>query len=95
MRLFIKHYFELIDFLNRVECQNENEEINSELNKLRIDCIVNAEYLKQFYTNDLSVHNFRTDLLKFIFKHAENIDNAIEMKEFIHIIKEKFDEDNF
>ena len=93
MKSFIKHYFEMQDFLTRVECQNE--EINSELNKLRVDCIVNAEFLKEFYTNQLTVHNFRTDLLKFIFKHTENIDNALELKEFISIVKEKYDENNF
>ena len=93
MKSFIKHYFEMQDFLTRVECQNE--EINAELNKLRVDSIVNAEFLKEFYTKQLAVHNFRTDLLKFIFKHAENIDNTLELKEFISIVKEKFDENNF
>jgi len=37
---------------------------------------------------------FREDLLNFIFKHAENIDYAEEMKEFIRIVKEKYDETN-
>jgi len=87
MKLFIKHYFELTDFLTRVECQGE--EINSELNKLRVDSIVNTEFLREYYTKQMTLHNFREDLLKFIFKHAEDIDNTYEMKEFIKIRKRK------
>lgn len=90
MELFIKHYFEIKDFLTRVNCQEE--EINAELNKLRVDSIVNAEFLKEYYTKQMSLHTFREDLLNFIFKHAENIDNTYEMKEFIRIVKEKYDE---
>ena len=90
MELFIKHYFELKDLLTRLE--TKDEEINSEINNLRADSIVNAEFLKDFYYTQLSVHTFRKDLLKFIFKHTENIDNTDEMKEFLKIVEEKYNE---
>lgn len=90
MKLFIKHYFELKDLLTRLETQDE--EINSEINNLRADSIVNAEFLRDFYTKQIGVHKFRKDLLNLIFKHAENIDDTDEMKEFIRIVKEKHDD---
>ena len=92
MDIFIKHYFELKDLLTRLETQNE--EINHEINILRADSIVNAEFLKDFYNKQLSLHAFRKDLLKFIFKHIENIDDTDEMKEFIRIVKEKYNDSN-
>ena len=92
MKEFIKHYFELKDLLTRLDCQEE--EINAELNKLKVESIIYSEFLREYYTKDMSLHIFREDLLNFIFKHAENIDYAEEMKEFIRIVKEKYDETN-
>lgn len=90
MELFIKHYFQLKDLLTRLDSQNE--EINSEINNLRAESIINAEFLKQYYIEQVSLHNFRKDLLNFIFKHAENIEDTDEMKEFIRIVQEKYNE---
>jgi hypothetical protein len=92
MKEFIKHYFEIKDFLNRVD--PKDDEINTQLNKLRVDSIFNAEFLREYYTNDMSLHIFKEDLLNFIFKHTENIEDVYEMKEFIKIVKEKYDEIN-
>lgn len=91
MEAFIKHYFELKDFLTRVN--PTDDEINNEIIKLKVDSIINAEFLKHFYTKQMRLHEFKEDLLKLIFKHAENIDYADELKEFIRIVKEKYDEE--
>ena len=85
MEEFVRHYLKLKAFLTVVDCKDE--EVSLQLHKLKAESLIQSEFLKELYVNHESLHEFRKDLLKLIYKTLKDIEDLDELDNFTQYLE--------
>lgn len=89
MESFLPYYFELFNFVKTVD--EKCEERQRQWNKIVQTGIIQNEFLKDFFIDEIRVHQRNADFVKVLFKHLDKITNSAQAYDLVMALKENKD----